>query len=36
VYSKEEGRAWADARHLPYLETSGKENINVLEAFEGK
>jgi len=29
----EEGQALADSRHIPYLECSAKENLNVTEVF---
>jgi len=34
--SFEEGKAWAAARGLPFIETSSKDRINVIELFEGE
>jgi len=33
--SFEEGKAWAAAHGLPFIETSAKNSINVIELFEG-
>jgi len=33
--SFEEGKAWAAAHGLPFIETSARNSINVIELFEG-